>query len=56
MIPALDKFSRDTNFNGAIYHTGLDSAWRSLAGDANVPGYGEMAEEFLASCTSDTEE
>lgn len=55
MIPALDKFSRDTNFNGAIFHTGLDSAWRYLAGDANMPRYGEMAEESLAHAP-DTEE
>jgi uncharacterized protein YjaG (DUF416 family) len=55
MIPALDKFSSDTNFDSSIYHGGLDSAWAYLAGEVDISSYVEMAEESLAHAP-DTEE
>jgi uncharacterized protein YjaG (DUF416 family) len=55
MILALDKFSRETNFNASIYQECLDNAWRSLAGDTTISSYGKMAEECLDHAP-DTEE
>lgn len=55
MMPALNRFAVETNYDISLYRRCLDDAWSCLAGIGNLSNYGELAEECLDSAP-DTEE
>lgn len=45
MIPALDKFAREVEFDSSLYHSGLESIWKFLKDDTSSSNYHQIAEE-----------
>jgi uncharacterized protein YjaG (DUF416 family) len=55
MVPALEEFAREVDFDGSFYRDGLDGAWQYLEKEGASSNYSEMAEKCL-DLAPDTEE
>jgi uncharacterized protein YjaG (DUF416 family) len=55
MIPALNKFAKETEFDSSLYRAHLDDAWQSLDQGTRLSGYGEAAKQCFEHAP-DTEE
>jgi uncharacterized protein YjaG (DUF416 family) len=55
MIPALERFAKEVDFNISFYRKALDHAWNYLEKGKRSSGHGQMAEECLDRAP-DTEE
>ena len=47
MVPALEKFAQEENFDGACYRDALNTAWHCLEEDRTSSSFGRMAEACL---------
>jgi len=52
MVPALNKFAKETGFDSSVYREHLDDAWRNPDQGTSSSDYGEAAKQCLdCSCS-----
>jgi uncharacterized protein YjaG (DUF416 family) len=47
MVPALNKFAKETGFDSSVYREHLDDGWHSLDQGTSSSNYGEAAKRCL---------